>query len=466
MRTLLQFLHQARQTHLQFISGTLPSSPIYVIGNPSADLDSIVSAIVYAYCANNHLPTQTPRPHIPLLNLPHIPAGPELHRQRPEFVTALSLSLSINTPAEQFQDTAGLGDVLTITDFARSLRDNNDASVKRKLFADATMVDWNAMPHRWHDTPGQGSLNGLENVQFRTLACIDHHVDESFVPRAENLPANQPRIIQPGPGSCASLVTNEMERRGFWTKDVEGVAEELMMVQVAKLALAAVLIDTSNLTAESKVTSADIRAVEFLRRLIDSYHSPEPKWDMDSFYTQIYQAKQNSLDLLTFTEILDRDFKDWTESPLHRSRVKLGFCSCVKSIRWMVRQAGGIQPFLDSVRSFAEGTDKKLDVVIVMTAFTSRQNGRFCRELLICVVGEKNSAAVEGVRTFVQQAAEQLGLVEWVSLDGDVANPSEEDVRSALNGDEPFWRRLWVQNNVAASRKQVAPLLRDAVARL
>jgi exopolyphosphatase len=187
---------------------------------------------------------------------------------------------------------------------------------------------------------------------------------------------------------------------------------------------------------------------------------------MGAFYRSVLDTKQNSLDLLTLDEILDRDFKDWTETAqLSGEQVKLGFCSSVKSVPWIIRKAGGPDKFLGAVRSFAVAEDRQLDVVIIMTAFTAG-NGRFCRELFVCSVNE-NSIAADGVKRFVSQAAEQLGLMDWSLLDGDISPVvTEEGLRDELNEDSPLWRRLWVQTNVAASRKQVAPLLRTAMTNL
>ncbi|KAJ5992575.1 hypothetical protein N7451_008299 [Penicillium sp. IBT 35674x] len=461
--TLLQFLRQARQVHLQFLAGTLPEPPIYVLGNPSADLDSIISAILYSYCANNRLPATTPRPHIPLLNLPNIPAGPELYRLRPEFVTALWLStnfpaLSLNERFDDSSDSAGnvlREHIVTTADFAQSLKDQ---SIARKLDVDTTLVDWNALPERVDGADGKGSLGGiLSQITFHAIGCIDHHVDEHFMPNREALPTGQPLIIQPGPGSCTSIITNEMNKRGFWTVATSSADD---FAQVAKLALAPILIDTSNLTAEGKVTDVDVQAVEFLR----SQPAGDYPWNMEKFYEQILAAKQNSLDRLTLHEVLDRDYKEWTETAKSDQSITLGFCSSVKPIRWVIEKAGGPQKFLDGVRSFATSGEKQLDVVVVMTSFTSSED-QFSRELFVCVVGE-NGLAVEGIEAFVAHTASHLGLAEWTALDGTVVDVSEDEIRSTLNGDKDTWRALWVQKDTKASRKQVAPLLRDAVSKI
>lgn len=464
--TLLQFLRHARQVHLQFLSGALSDPPIYVLGNPSADLDSIISAILYSYCASNSLPTTSPRAHVPLLNLANVPAGTELYRLRPEFVTALHLSTNCPAlrPDERFQnssDSAGKllrEHVITIADFAQTL---SRRSVQNQITADVTMVDWNALPNPVDGQPGHGSVTGLSGVSFRTVGCIDHHVDEHFVPRTGSIPANQPLTIQPGPGSCSSLITNVMAQRGLWaaSADASTAAE---IAQVAKLALAAVLIDTSNLTAEGKVTEADVQAVDFLCKQVEK---EDPDWNRAGFYEQILTAKKNSLDLLTLPEILDRDYKDWTETTSSGESVKIGFCSSVKPVRWIVEKAGDPSGFLDAVRSFAASESKQLDVVVVMTSFTHGE-GEHSRELFVCAMDECKGA-VEGAKAFVAQSGSQLGLEEWSPLVSDVPDSTVREIRATLSCESfGLWRRLWVQTNTTASRKQVAPLLRESVAKL
>lgn len=467
--TLLQFLRQARQVHLQFLAGALSEPPIYVLGNPSADLDSIISAIVYSYCANNRLPTITPRPHIPLLNLTNVITGPELYRLRPEFVTALWLSTSCPAlrPEEHFENTSeSAGKLLrehlvTVADFAQALKER---SPTKKIHADAMMVDWNAMQERVEGKPGYGSITGLEEVTFRTVGCIDHHIDEHFVPLPEGLPLDQPLIIQPGPGSCSSLVTSELRKRGFWIASQDG-SSAAEIAQVAKLTLASILIDTSNLTAEGKVKDVDIQSVDFLRQLVSGAGSSVgSEWNMIAFYEQILDAKKNSLDLLTPEEILDRDFKDWTETTQSSGQnVKLGFCSSVKPIRWIMQKAGGPRQFLNVVSQFAQKEDKQLDMVVVMTSFTSAED-QHTRELFICA-SQESGLAVDGIKRFMNESS-SLGLIEWTPLDGESVDLVDADIRDALNGVSGVWRHLWVQTNATASRKQVAPMLRDAVAKL
>ncbi|KAF7116335.1 hypothetical protein CNMCM5793_004501 [Aspergillus hiratsukae] len=470
-QSLLRFLKQAHQTHLSFISGALSSSsrtetPIYVVGNPSADLDSAISAIVYSYFAHNRIPIECPRPHIPLINLPNVPSGPELRRLRPEFVKAFCLATT--TPSAEGEDvwdetpeTAGRllhEHILTVADFEAHLRQYHAEATDRRMTADITLVDWNALPHRSNGHQGKGSLDGLPSVDFCTVACIDHHVDEGFLPPAESLPHGQPLLVRPA-GSCTSLVVSTLQKLNLW--QVDSTSTETM--QLAKLALAPVLIDTTNLTAKEKVTDADTDAVHFLASQIDRCKSTRGSaFDREAFYEQILHAKQNSLDLLTVDEILGRDYKQWTETARQDSTsIQIGFCSMVKSIPWIVRKAGSPEAFLDALHAFAKR--RELKIIIVMTAFTSSaqgQDGRFCRELVACALDA--GPAVQALEAFTAQAGSQLGLQEWSSVEGDSEDYSRA-IRSAFNGDAPVWRRIWLQKDVTKSRKQVAPLVRGAV---
>jgi exopolyphosphatase len=131
----------------------------------------------------------------------------------------------------------------------------------------------------------------------------------------------------------------------------------------------------------------------------------------------------------------------------------------VKSIPWVVRKAGSSSAFLDALKQFA--SQRNLDVVIVMTAFSSAE-GSFSRELHAYTL---NDRGVSALKAFIAKSSSQLGLEEWFSLDGE---DHSHDIKSTLqeSKDGSLWTRLWVQTNVAKSRKQVAPLIRGTAASL
>ncbi|OJJ83161.1 putative exopolyphosphatase [Aspergillus glaucus CBS 516.65] len=456
-RSLLTFLKEARRAHLQFLSSGSPS-PIYVVGNPSVDLDSIISAIVYSYFAHNRAHITPVRPHVPLINLSNVSAGPELRRLRPEFVKALWLCTG-KSESEKWEDTPeSAGDMLrehivTVQDFAEQLRER----YIQEQSADALMVDWNAMPVR-DGQRGRGSLDGLSSVVFQVVGCVDHHLDEDFLPSAESLPSGQPLVVKQA-GSCTSLVVNTLREKGLWQGGDKGDTGDM---QVAQLALSSILIDTANLTSKDKTTNHDTDAFAFLSPKI--HNEPNTVHTMTTpFYEQIHATKQNSLDLLTVDEILVRDYKQWEEKPCGES-VRLGFCSTVRSLPWIIRKAGDSRKLLGSLRALCDR--EGLDIVVVMTAFTSPvRDSQFCRELLVLAADgdNKNEVVKEALDSFISKANSQLGLADWYPLEDGVSETSSQDIKSTLNQDES-WRRVWVQTNLSMSRKQVAPLLREAIA--
>ncbi|KAE8364150.1 hypothetical protein BDV27DRAFT_172548 [Aspergillus caelatus] len=458
--TLFRFLKSALQTHRRFLSGALTraEAPVYVIGNPSADLDSIISAITYSYFANN-----TDRHHVPLINLPNVPSGSELRRLRPEFVKALWLSTHPpardEQPWEETSESAGaiLHDhILTVADFNTHLKENGKVDGEYQINADAVLVDWNALPNGTLDgRKGKGSLDGLPTVEFNVIGCIDHHQDDGFL-----RPDIEPKVIEKS-GSCTSLVIHTLNKRGRWSEGRAKEAQAPRMAaeeQVASLAVTPILIDTANLTAKDKVTQFDTRAVDFLTPKFNKETT-----DKDKLYAQVLEAKQNSLDLLTVDEILDRDYKQWVETSSREpgTPLNIGFCSMVRSIPWVVRKAGSPQEFLDAVYEFA--AKRELGIVVVMAAFSSNDD-KFHRELFVCALDE--GLAVDALKNFVKQSSSQLGLEEWSSLDGD-GEALSKAIHNSLNSDGTHkWRHIWTATDITKSRKQVAPMMREAVTSL
>lgn len=504
--SLLEFLKQSHALQSQYIAGNVSSSsaPIFVLGNTSADLDSIISAIIYSYFANGRVPSQNGRPHVPLINLIDVPSGSELRRLRPEFVTALwwatnqGVSKSENWEIDGHQTGDLLKErLLTVMDLKAQLREHEhqESGRPKQWNFDTTLVDWNALPLRSkEENLGRGWIEKMPDVHFNVVGCIDHHVDEEFVPPADSLPADNLRIVQPGPGSCTSLVVRELRSRGLWRDNpaadlyepVGSVQPEdaaaIYEAQTAKLALAAILIDTTNLTSEGKVTDIDRDAVAFLEAKIKHGQSIQRalqnkelhismEWNRSSFFDAVQTAKQNSLDFLTVEEILGRDYKEWTEISSGGTSVRLGMCTVVKPISWLVHKASTspdiliqdqARQLLNDLRDFSQ--TRELDIVAIMTAFAAA-DGQFQRELLVWAVNPENKAAEDAVKRFAEQSSTDLKLDIWFDNENVIV---VEQIYEELNREESFhplpgWRRLWRQLNLTKSRKQVAPLLRKAI---
>lgn len=260
-------------------------------------------------------------------------------------------------------------------------------------------------------------------------AVIDHHDDEGFYHSAS------PRIVEKS-GSCTSLITNHF-KSSFPT-------EGAIRGDLARLTLAAVLIDTTNMT--NKVTPHDEKALKFLETQIQKSATEgggdtlEP-WDRKAFFDGIWDAK-NNVDKMPLRDLLRKDWKEWTETVDGTGeKRKVGIAAILRELKWLKEREGG-DGFLNGVKSWAE--ERELDVACVMT--TTGQGSEFRRELLVWELNDK----VKGcVKTFEKKAEEAgLGLETWQN-----GGLDSKDSR----------RRAWTQADITASRKQVAPLLRESV---
>ena len=259
----------------------------------------------------------------------------------------------------------------------------------------------------------------LKKFEGQVAGVIDHHADEDAVhARAE------PRVIEPC-GSCMSLIVEES--RNAWEESIsEHEAEE---DKLAKIGLAAILTDTINLTAKEKIRDKDPKAVSFLESRIH-----DKSFDKTKYYEEIHAVKED-ISSLSFRDIFRKDYKEWEDGGL-----KLGISCIVQNFDYLISKAGSESSFLDDFEEWVK--ERELDVGAIMT--TSNPNGEFQRHLLVRGVGEKGE---EAVQRFVDVGKEKLKLENW--KDGELDKGRE--------------RLAWRQKELASSRKQVAPLLREAL---
>lgn len=396
--TIGSFVSKAKDALSKSIrsKGEHPAS--FVIGNQSADLDSITCALVYGCLKSNTSQARNGDKYIiPVTNIP----SSEL-RLRPE-LTALLKHADLKP-----------SDLVTLDDVG-----NLHESLPPEK-TDWVLVDHNAL---------LGELG--EHYSERVVGVIDHHDDEGKVPQNA-----EPRIIEKT-GSCNSHVVNYC--RDAWGS-ISSSEDETAKIdaQLAKLALGAILIDTVNLEAEAKVTEHDRKAVDYLKSKINL---GSRNFDPDAFFTEINNAKSN-LDSLTLEEILRKDYKQWDESSL-----KLGISSCVRSISYLQEKTPSSSSFLSSIQKYAQS--EGVDLYAIMTAHN--EGDSFTRQLLLLAVSE--GKAVDIAQKFADENAGELELEESkTKLDG-----------SSSSSAEAKWLRVWEQGNLAASRKKVAPLLREAM---
>lgn len=318
------------------------------------------------------------------------------------------------------------------------------ANIKEALISESTrwiLVDHNAL---------QGKLGAI--YADRVVGVIDHHADEGKVPRDTG---DEPRVVESS-GSCTSLIVNHC--REAWDSLSSGTSStgaaqaqgdtlmedeavtSLWDAQVAQLALASVVIDTMNLEDEHKTTQHDRDAVKYLEAKINQCAKIGARFDRNAFFEEINDAKKD-LNSLTLEEILRKDYKQWTENGFN-----LGTSAVVQPISFLKSKINDDKydtsylPLLHAAKKFAQERD--LCIFSIMTAFET-EDGNFAREVAVLAIDERGFAAC---KKFADSSSQKLQL-------------DEKDADE--NG--KHWFHIWKQGNLSASRKQVAPLLREAM---
>ncbi|KAF4583170.1 hypothetical protein GQ602_006314 [Ophiocordyceps camponoti-floridani] len=388
--SLKSFLATAKNT-LNRPASQQPTPLTLVVGNESADLDSLCCAIVYAYLRSqprNDADRQQRVPptglHVPLSHLPRADLG-----LRPELTAVLA--------------HAGLApaDLITLSELPDL--SSTDESTRWIL------VDHNAL------------TGPLARFAHRVVGCVDHHDDEGTVPSNAS-----PRVIEPC-GSCMSLVVDETRRDWDALTGRNAHDDDAL----AKLCLAPILVDTINLSPiAKKVRPKDTRAVDYLEAKL----SRKGTYSRHVFYDEISAAKDD-LSRLSMRDLLRKDYKQWRENHL-----VLGISCSVADLSALIEKATGPKHLLDSLSDWSD--ERGLDVAAIMTASTT--DGSFHRHLLVWGRSPRGDAAVA---RFVEHARQPLRLESWR--------------RGELDDGES--RFAWHQRELAASRKRVGPLMREAM---
>lgn len=285
---------------------------------------------------------------------------------------------------------------------------------------------------------------------------IDHHEEEYAVPGE---PEPEPRIVEKC-GSCTSLVvrycrpswdgiTSSLLSSGAAHGQGEAAVDDTAVVQgwdaqIAKMALASILIDTANLTAPGKVEKVDQEAVEYLEAKIQMSAKYAGSWNRDEYYREIDEAKRD-IDALTLGEILMKDYKQWAENGLN-----LGISSVVKPLEYLTKKGEAdpnLPEFDDELTQFMK--DRALSVFSIMTTSKTAE-GDFKRELLVQVT----EAGFTSLQNFAERAVPALQL-------------QDVQIERILTQQDPvpgqICRKTWLQGELSKSRKQVAPLLRESM---
>ncbi|KDQ56733.1 hypothetical protein JAAARDRAFT_59002 [Jaapia argillacea MUCL 33604] len=420
---LSTFLEQTRTRYLEAVKEGTAGEWTVVMGNEAGDLDTIASSIAYAWLRSQ----LTKSTQI----VPFQQTRRADFRLREENLYALSLA-KIDT---------SVGSLLCRDDVTTT------APFPSHKFC---LVDHNRISDVFTES----------NPEAQVVAVIDHHDDEGLYKDTAN-----PRVVEVPTGSCTSLVSRLFSQ----ASGVEIPAE------LATLLMCGILIDTGGLKVGGKAEEADRQSAAWLAprsTLASSLQPiqgsqintgpPPPLQDVAAIkdLTNTLQTKKADVSHLSTTDLLKRDYKEYTLTPswatsenilVGLSSVPVGCTSWIQNDKdfwadcekWMADRGLAALGILTSFR----GEPKK-------NRFKTSK-GKHKREQLWVV-------NVEGVGA-------ELATRLWKGLEGSKDLKAKRKSFKKLGGkDEGNFTstkvaRLYKQGNVEANRKVTAPLVRTIV---
>jgi len=216
-----------------------------VIGNEAADLDSVVSAVVYAFYLSRLPQVFGELYYVPIISVP----------QDDVFLRTdiVALLVKLKIPVEDFIYLS-------------------DVNLNSLPISNVTLVDFN------------NKANHIKELEEQVCQIIDHHEEsEDF----NNIKKNIKTV-----GSCATLIAEEIH---YSQQSI------LPIHPISYLLLSAILIDTYNLDLHSgRTTELDIFMGELLTQ-----HSKE---DPDQLFDYLQKAKMDISSMTTYN-ILRKDYK-------------------------------------------------------------------------------------------------------------------------------------------------------------
>ncbi|GBB83308.1 hypothetical protein RclHR1_10030003 [Rhizophagus clarus] len=310
----------------------------FVLGNESADLDSIISSIAYAYLSQQLISSdelKSSATSFSSIYLPIIQIPKSDFSLRPECSYVFSESKFSESDISQL---LFLDDILPHLD---KLSSNYDVNL--------ILVDHNKLISPWS-----------EKFNDKIDTILDHHQDEGLY---LNIKSRQIESV----GSATSLVV--LHFKDDWVKKTFQDDSKL-----SKLLLAPILIDTVLLdVSKGRTSNKDKEAVQFLLDILNI-----PKSDQEFFTSNYYKAIQSAklnISHLSNIDLLRKDYKEW-----NLNNFKIGISSIPWFIDgWIQREDKNIDKLIDSFKYFKN--ERKLDIFIIMLTYSHKDKG-FQREFI------------------------------------------------------------------------------------
>jgi exopolyphosphatase len=287
----------------------------------------------------------------------------------------------------------------------------------------------------------------LSKGKLDIVGIIDHHQDESVF-----LNAN-PRIIHSN-GSCSALVFNYWYDQ-FSNKDIFYEKDN----EIVPLLLGSLLIDTSNMS--QKVEEGDVIAFkeyqnilqknEILLKGLGNYacqSTDNIEKLLKGYYKQIKVAKKD-MKGFKFYDILKKDYKQFKFTSRCNVSTVVGFSSIGKSFYWLLSNYS-MQEISETFNEIMK--DFNLDLLIMTTSYTRQENDQYTREFSYAF--NSSNPRKDILLQLANLANDEL------KLDSDIYKLENLNSYLAdLGKGQTF--KIYNQNNTAASRKQIVPVIKD-----
>ncbi|KAL1573604.1 exopolyphosphatase [Candida albicans P57072] len=396
--SIKSYLTNLRQ---QLKSKSLNSPLTVVTGNQSADMDSVVSALTFAYFSNLHSKQYI----IPLINIPR---------------RDLKLRRDIVTLLDYYSITEDL--LFFVEDFQNIVKESDQILIN--------LVDHNNIQgDELHEAFGAGKL--------KVVGIIDHHEDEGqFV-------ESQPRIIRTC-GSNSSLVFNYFYNEFFKNNTSKFLETQL---EAIKLLLGPLLIDTSGMTQkveepDTEAFSIYQKALEGDEKFIQLFANSGDKDPYTNYYSTLKAAKKD-VSGFKFVDLLRKDYKQFTFD----SGDRVGFSSVTKAFKWIVANYSKEEIEKTLIKTLEENN---IDLLIIGTHFTRKDNDKYTREFGYYYKKSEN----EKFNNLHNLAETKLQLNNEVYGADKIVSTVE-----TLSSHGNF--KVFNQGNISASRKQVVPIVKE-----
>ncbi|KAJ1850123.1 Exopolyphosphatase [Coemansia sp. RSA 2703] len=381
-----------------------------VLGNESADLDSMVSSISLAYT---------------LTQAGSVPAIPIINAQRSDLSLRpdcnLLLTTTLAASGGSLQDLTFIDDI-DLPSVIEKYTPTENYVVPGQL--EVWLTDHNA------PTSTQMFLEPF------VRGIVDHHVDER---RCLDAGTRDIEMV----GSCASLVARMLRER-----------EPLIDPVLAKMLLSPVLIDTANLSpTANKATDVDRAAVAWLMPQVQWALVPATSNDEDADSpvsldvqntTELYRALdklKGQVSDLSARDLLRKDYKQWLVSDHSGLQWNVGISSVGYRLKKWVKRDGQ-DTIVAAIDQWID--ERQLDIALVMTHGKAKQKGvkTYGRDLAVAF----------SERRMDKSANVTAGLTASdLKLSGFAGLQETERVR------------FYEQQKIEASRKQVFPVLKGVI---